>query len=127
MRVLILSIALGVAALSEGHDAIRFVHPKRTIVLAGPGGVDIPVQTLIRRHELNRVFRLEWGGEACGGSSTKELDGDAASALQPIEPLKVRVYSGTCTFAAAVFGPGGKLRAIQRLEVRVCGGMESCS
>lgn len=112
--------------LSDGHDPIRFVHPKRAVILAGPGGTDIPVQTLIPRHPDNRAFRLEWDGETCGGATTRSLDGDGSPALQPIERLLVRAGQGTCTFVAAVFGPGGKVLARSRLEVRVCGSTEDC-
>jgi hypothetical protein len=128
IRTGLLALALSLAALSDWHgDAIRFVHPKRTLILGGLGGVDVPVQTLVARDPENRFFRLQWDGERCGGSSTKELDGENSPALQPIEPLKVRMGAGICSFAAAVYGPGGKLRALARLEVKVCGGEESCS
>lgn len=127
MRVLVLTAALCLTALSNGHQPVRFVHPKRTIVLAGPGGTDVLAQAFVVRDPANRAFRLEWTGEACGGATSKELDGEYASALQPIQPIRVRVGTGVCSFAAAVFGAGGKVRAIARLELRVCGGEESCS
>lgn len=126
-RVLILALALSLTALTEGHDPIRFVHPKRRIVLAGPGGVEVPVQTFVVPDARNRFWRLEWAGERCGGGSTKELLGEDDRALQPIEPIKVRLGYGICAFVAGVYGPGGTLRARATLEVRVCGGDEACS
>lgn len=127
MRRLLLTGVLCLVGLSDGHNGVRFVHPKRTIVLAGPGGADVLAQAFVVRDPRNRFFRLEWNGEACGGATAKELDGELASALQPIQPIRVRVGAGVCHFAAAVFEASGKVRAIARLELRVCGGEESCS
>jgi hypothetical protein len=127
MRILLLSMALCLTAASEGHDEIRFVHPKRAVILASPGGVDIPVQTFVVPNAANRAWRLEWQGATCGGSSTKDLAGEDDRALHPIQPIHVRAGYGVCVFAAAVYGAGGKLRARTQLEVRVCGGGEECS
>lgn len=127
MRRLLLTAALCALGLSDGHDPIRFVHPKRTIVLAGPSGTDVLAQAFVVRDPRNRFFRLQWDGARCGGATTKELDGEFSSALQPIQPIRVRVGTGVCSFAAAVYGAGGQLRGIARLELRVCGGEESCT
>lgn len=115
-------LAVVCLALTDGHDPVRFVHPRARIVLASPAGVDIPVQTYVTPHPDNRSVTIAWDGEACGGSSSGELDGEYARALYPLEPLKVRLYQGECLFVAVVYGAAGKLRARRELPVKVCGG-----
>lgn len=128
MRTAAMTVAFLLVHVASTFTAapIRFVHPKRTVLVAGPGGTEIPVQTLIQRSDQNRAFRLEWGGEFCGGSTTRELDGEGSSGLQPIEPLKVRIGGGVCVFAAAVYGPSGQILARTQIEVRVCGAADEC-
>lgn len=127
MRLAALAVSLVCLVLLAPADRpVRFIHPKRTFVTGAPGGVDIPVQTLVVRHPDNRAFRLTWDGEQCGGASAASLDGDYARAFQPLEPMPVRVGYGVCGFRAEVFGPGGSLRASAHLDVHVCGDGTAC-
>lgn len=132
MRVLLLSIALGVAALSEGHDAIRFVHPKRAFLLAGPGGVDVPVQAFFPPHADNRWVQIErHQDESVEILFAKSADGDNERALQPIEKFFIRAHAGVFVLRALACrgereGRCVGVRESARLEVRVCGGEESC-
>lgn len=112
----------------EAEKPVRFIRPIRTVSVARMGGTDIGVQVLVAPHPENRAFRLAWGGDGCpGGASTKALDGEYERAFQPhIEPIKVRVYDGVCTFEASVYGAGGTLRGRAQLEFRTCGDNAAC-
>lgn len=114
-------ILLACLALRGEPSAITFVHPKAHLVLAGPYGTEIPVQTKIRPDARNRYWSLAWQGAGCAGSSLRSLDGDRSAAIQPEDrPLNVRVGAGTCYFVAAVIGQGGAVlgRGEFELEVR---------
>lgn len=122
MRVLVLTAALCLTALSNGHQPVRFVHPKRTIVLAGASGrVDIPIQAWVEPHASNRAFDIQWvtdngdDGRCC----VRQLEGEFERALQPIEPIRLRVSAGVYRFVASAYDGSGKRRASGELTVTV--------
>jgi len=121
-RSLAAPVLLAILGLRADAPRITFLHPKRTVVLATPHGVEIPVQARVPRDPDNRAFRLTWDGDSCQGEWSHTLDGEDESILHPIEPIRVRLFAGVCTFRAAVYGPGDTLRDAALLDVRVCDG-----
>ena len=120
----LLSMVLAAPALPT--ETITFIQPRSRFALAGPRGIEIPVQTRTGRHPDNRAFRLSWDGEGCGGVWAKSMDGDDEAGVQPEQPINVLVSAGTCTFTAALYGSGQKIRALGKFEMHVCGGVDEC-
>lgn len=104
----------------DGPPVVRFLQPRASVILVGPYGSDIPVQLRIPPHADNRSYTIAW----VNGQSSHTLDGDNDAAVQPIAPLKVRVYAGRQDLIAEVYGPGGKVRGRAVLPLKVCGGLD---
>ena len=124
-RYVVLLLVLCGVGLADAKR-VRFIQPRASVVLSGPYGVVIPVQTYVPRDERNRVWVLTWDGEGCGGSSMHTLMGDEDSAIQPESPISVRVTPGLCVFAVAILGAGGVTLTRAELPVQVCGGEADC-
>lgn len=126
MRRLWLLAVVAALALSGGSSPIRFLHPRASVVLVGPPGADVPIQCRVENHPDNRWFAIAWSGPGCAGSWGKSMDGEAESAIQPIQPIMARVHEGECVFVAAAFDGDGKERARAEFTVRACGGEVEC-
>lgn len=116
-RVGLLFVALSLS--TPARPPIEFVQPRAHVILAGPRGVEIPIQIRVEPHTDNRSYVITWCGD---GASAQTLDGDQDSALHPEKPLIVRVYPGACELTAAVYGPNNTLRARVTHTLSVCGG-----
>jgi hypothetical protein len=123
-RRAVLALALGVVALTE-PPAVKFVQPRSWVAIAGPRGVDIPVQAWVERHVDNRAFRLTITGRQ-SHAWAKTLDGEYEARTIPIAPLSFRLLEGDNEVRADVYGPGGELRASAVRVFKVCGGLEEC-
>lgn len=119
MRRFLLASVLFLVALTDSHDAVRFIQPKSSIVLGSPAGVEVPIQVKITPHEDNRSYRIQWAD----GSSGKSLYGLDEPATQPA--FKVRIHESQ-TIVATVFGAGGKVLGRTEFPIKVCGGENGC-
>lgn len=113
----LLLVALALAYL-VAPPPVAFIQPRSRVVLASPYGTEIPVQVRVEPTTANRALVIEW----CTGRSARSLDGADDTAVQPIKPLSVRVFAGTCVFTATVYDSNRKQLARAQLDVHVCDG-----
>lgn len=128
MRSLAVCLLAWISLAPKPPAAIAFIHPRASVVLAGPYGVDIPVSIRIDPHADNRRYMITW----CNGASGHSLDGADDAAVHPIairqdRPFTIRVYPGACELTATVYGPGAnQIRGRVSMDLKVCGGEEGC-
>lgn len=115
--VLLVLCSLGFA--SPARPAIEILQPHAHVVIAGPRGVELPLQIRIEPHADNRSYLITWCGD---GASGQTLDGEDSPALHPEVRLIIRVFPGACEITATVYGPGGSVRGRATHTLLVCGG-----